>query len=471
MQKELDQLLEWNWYTQGVPCYPLYILSVAGMPSMHKGLGFSYRAIIGLYKDGYGEWNYSLADLESRGELVLQKLKKDPQYLEKTRKKYNQEHAQAEPVFEQAEANLDEATKKELVELLQKLWNANSLTVASSHLLESVSLRFEKDIRHLLKHKKSSNLNQEFSTLTTPTNASFVSEKEEALWKIKNAPATEKKKRVEQFIREFYWYHSSYAGNTPWTEKMVLEEAEQLSENRQTNFEQVKEQKKALFEKYRFSDHEKNLIAWTDYATAWQDDRKKKILRAIYCLAKVLKKTSEKFGIPEETLALFTGEELSFSALEEKTGLEKEAEKRKNGCASIDNEQGRFCFAVKDFAAARTKLHKAHHEPDTLGGTAASLGTATGPVKVCTTLESISKVQEGDILVASMTRPEYVSAMKKAAAVITDEGGITCHAAIVSRELGIPCIIGTKNATRVLKDGWIVQVKANHGQVIILEKK
>ena len=69
-----------------------------------------------------------------------------------------------------------------------------------------------------------------------------------------------------------------------------------------------------------------------------------------------------------------------------------------------------------------------------------------------------------------MTRPEYLPAMKKAAGFITDEGGITCHAAIVAREMRKPCVIGTKNATKVIKDGDLVEVKASHGQIIILEK-
>jgi pyruvate,water dikinase len=69
-----------------------------------------------------------------------------------------------------------------------------------------------------------------------------------------------------------------------------------------------------------------------------------------------------------------------------------------------------------------------------------------------------------------MTRPEYLPAMKKAAAFVTDEGGITCHAAIVAREMGKPCIIGTKVATKVLKNGDLVEVKGNHGVVLIKER-
>jgi phosphoenolpyruvate synthase/pyruvate phosphate dikinase len=67
---------------------------------------------------------------------------------------------------------------------------------------------------------------------------------------------------------------------------------------------------------------------------------------------------------------------------------------------------------------------------------------------------------QGNILVCPMTLPDYVPAMKKARAIITNEGGITCHAAIISRELKIPCIVGTKIATQVLKDGDRVEVDA-----------
>jgi len=72
-------------------------------------------------------------------------------------------------------------------------------------------------------------------------------------------------------------------------------------------------------------------------------------------------------------------------------------------------------------------------------------------------------------MVACMTKPEFVPAMKKAIAIITDEGGLTCHAAIISRELGIPCVIGTKVATKILKDGMEVEVDADKGIVKIIK--
>ena len=79
-------------------------------------------------------------------------------------------------------------------------------------------------------------------------------------------------------------------------------------------------------------------------------------------------------------------------------------------------------------------------------------------------------LRKGEIMVTGMTTPNAVSHVRRATAIITDEGGITCHAAIISRELKIPCIIGTKVATKVLKDGMIVEVDANKGIVKILKR-
>jgi len=77
----------------------------------------------------------------------------------------------------------------------------------------------------------------------------------------------------------------------------------------------------------------------------------------------------------------------------------------------------------------------------------------------------IFKVEPGDIIIAPMTSPDYVVGMRKAAAIVTDEGGITCHAAIVARELKVPCLVGTKKATKVFHDGDLVEVDATKGIV------
>lgn len=100
-----------------------------------------------------------------------------------------------------------------------------------------------------------------------------------------------------------------------------------------------------------------------------------------------------------------------------------------------------------------------------LEGLAASHGVAAGRVRLILDLKDLSKLEKGEVLVTKMTNPDMVVGMQKSAAIVTDEGGATCHAAIVSREMGIPCVVGTKKATSVLKEGGRVTVDGTNGKV------
>ncbi|SDQ54607.1 phosphoenolpyruvate synthase [Natronobacterium texcoconense] len=99
-------------------------------------------------------------------------------------------------------------------------------------------------------------------------------------------------------------------------------------------------------------------------------------------------------------------------------------------------------------------------------GLGSSPGTVSGAAKIVTKLDDLAKVGEGDIIVTEMTMPDMVPAMKRASGIITDEGGMTSHAAIVSRELGVPAIVGTTNATTVLEDGQVVTLDGEKGNVL-----
>ena len=105
-----------------------------------------------------------------------------------------------------------------------------------------------------------------------------------------------------------------------------------------------------------------------------------------------------------------------------------------------------------------------------LEGTSASPGIGTGEVKIIKNAKQIDRVKKGDVLVSAMTSPDFVPAMKRAVAIVTDAGGATSHAAIVSRELGIPCVVGTKEATKRLSDGIVVTVDGTRGNVYLGSK-
>ena len=98
-------------------------------------------------------------------------------------------------------------------------------------------------------------------------------------------------------------------------------------------------------------------------------------------------------------------------------------------------------------------------------GAPASPGLATGPVRIISSPKEIGKIATGDVMVAPQTNPDYVPAMKKASAIVTEKGGRTSHAAIVSRELGIPAVVGAENATRILKKEKIVTVNGATGEI------
>ena len=107
-----------------------------------------------------------------------------------------------------------------------------------------------------------------------------------------------------------------------------------------------------------------------------------------------------------------------------------------------------------------------------LKGQAAFLGKAKGVARIILTSDGKrAHFDEGDILVSINSNPNLMPLLKKCSAIVTDEGGITCHAAIISRELKKPCLIGTKIATQVLKDGDLVEVDADKGIVKIIKRK
>lgn len=135
----------------------------------------------------------------------------------------------------------------------------------------------------------------------------------------------------------------------------------------------------------------------------------------------------------------------------------------------IQQRENRFIISIKGSAVSfLDSFHViADDDTDVLKGQTAFPGKVTGRVKIVNSSADLNKILEGDILVSSRTSPELVPAMQKAAAIISELGGLLCHAAIVSREMKKPCIVGVKNATSFLRDNDLVAVDASNG---ILQK-
>jgi len=150
---------------------------------------------------------------------------------------------------------------------------------------------------------------------------------------------------------------------------------------------------------------------------------------------------------------------------------------------AVDNKrrvffvQTRPVTTLKDFSKDKStseevkEIKKAEDEISDkkiiLEGAAASPGIGWGKVVLIKSKKEINKVKQGDVLVTSMTTPDFVPAMKKVSAIVTDKGGLTSHAAIVSRELGVPCVVGTEIATKILKNGAVITVDGGKGKIYL----
>jgi len=207
------------------------------------------------------------------------------------------------------------------------------------------------------------------------------------------------------------------------------------------------------------------------YLRTWRTDV---IYRSGYRARNLFYEIARRAGYQDpEDVIYMTLEEVVQMAKTEATPLSiAELKRRKEGFVCV-TMHGRF--VVLSAKTHIQKLAKAIEEPleatKEIKGNAAFHGKVQGLAKIVIETRDMRKVKKGDVLIAVMTFPHFISAMEKAKAFVTDEGGILCHAAIVAREMRKPCIIGTKIATKVLKDGDLVEVDADKGVVKILEKR
>lgn len=174
-------------------------------------------------------------------------------------------------------------------------------------------------------------------------------------------------------------------------------------------------------------------------------------------VAEIGLKIEQHYGKPQDTEWAIQSGKIYFVQSRPITTLGKKSAEQSLESAPAEGKQPNTQPEKGDVEASKAEV--------LLKGAAASLGSAFGSVKIIHKPTEIDKVAEGDILVTEMTTPDYVPAMRKASAIITDVGGRTCHAAIVSRELGIPCVVGTGTATATLKTGQIVTVDGAKGLV------
>jgi phosphohistidine swiveling domain-containing protein len=214
----------------------------------------------------------------------------------------------------------------------------------------------------------------------------------------------------------------------------------------------------------KFNDEELKILEATKKYGELKEYRKNYLLLVLYRIYILMKEIASRLNTDVKYLHFMLAKE--FDTIFESYDENVPKERMKASILVSENGVSRVLLG-QEYLQYLEKLPKTEvlENIQELKGMPAFVGKAKGTVKIINSAKDAGKMQKGDILVSIATFPDLVPAMKKAAAIVTDEGGITCHAAIVSRELGIPCVIGTKFATKALKDGDIVEVDAHKGTI------
>jgi len=278
---------------------------------------------------------------------------------------------------------------------------------------------------------------------------------------------------ILSFLDKYKWLGYDYSGPVT-TYGEVLEDIKKRQANDQhTNQRNVS--RNDIIEGCGFDSSEKNIFDIFSQLTYVKDVRNSGDDFVHFCLIEHLfAEIGRRSGLSKEDIQFLSPEELEGLLNENKIYSKKYLdEKIKCYVATTVNKEGIKKYYVGNEAKKfLTALENKFDNSDVkkLKGTVACIGKVTAKVKIVSTFEELDKIKEGDILVTHMTSPRFMTAVRKVSAIITNEGGVTSHAAIISREFNIPCIVGTKNATRILHDGDWVEVDADKGIVRIIKK-
>jgi len=229
------------------------------------------------------------------------------------------------------------------------------------------------------------------------------------------------------------------------------------------------------------ADDEKKLAVWLQEIIKLRNRRKDAVSKALTTVYRIAQRMFKEADISENLILYCSCDEISRGI----NYLLKNKEKikiRPRGIAMlfyedkndfVEFEYGKYDEIkrqLEKYYSDRRFFKKSDRSLNGIKGQIACSGQAKGKVRIVFDPAKVKNFTKGEILAVSMTRPEFTALIKKASAIITDEGGITCHAAIISRELNIPCIIGTRVATKILKDGDLVEVDADKGEVKIIKR-
>lgn len=323
-----------------------------------------------------------------------------------------------------------------------------------------------------------------FVLFTTPSKKTIVAKEREEFLKIyakhkSNLKKTNSKLMAELTRHQARWRHMGYiyVGNTPpFSVKYYFEQLIELKRSKVNPIAILRKEKQQLRDaKYRQAALHKKLKINPQHRKLFQTAND-------FALTKLIRRHAQLLDLYllHKTLLTEIAKRLKLERYEVQFMLKDEVRKalttgkadkrllqiRLRECVLYTEKNFETVYVGREAKRITDKLkNMIDTKISELTGQTAQPGYAKGLAKIIIRAKDMKKMNQGDILLSIATDPDIVPAMKKAAAIVTEQGGITSHAAIVSRELGIPCVIGTKIATKIFKDGDLVEVDANRGIV------
>jgi len=384
-------------------------------------------------------WYYGKAELEEGGNLALESWQ-DPKLFE---------YIKGE--FRKREDNLVESGKRSFEDFC-KAYEEYMPTLALVYVIDKpVEIALRKALSKKISQKEVDEL---MGKLNIPLQDNTHKQEEYDLVTSTN---------LAEHVKKYEWLYARYGEKRVYT---IEEAQEKLKEINKSEFlKKWKEDKLEIEKAIKYAKElvgkEAYLVDIFQYIIYYRTHRTDTMNKAAFFAIPLFNKTAAEYGITYEQLMHCT----SFEVLQKQIPSKEILNQRIKDCSLLLDNGKVSCLTGKESLKLIEFFKEEVVNVKEFKGQVACKGNVKGEVKVVRNKQDFEKIVNGDILVTSMTTPEMMPLLKKASAFVTDEGGLTCHAAIISREMNKPCIIGTKIATKVLKDGDMVEVDADKGIV------
>lgn len=433
---------EWFRWEREAAIHLLYPTLEGSMKPLEEFSGYGFPATILIFKNGIVTWCVKNTEFYGLGAKLLKIYKDENKEIEMVDEAGKRLEALKKIEAEIENVNIADLTNEQLTNLYNKLHDAFINYYGIGAVQEPLAMQAEEELREI------SNLSHDqIAHLVAPDKRSFAQEADNYLLETKD---------IEKFIEKYYWIDNNYSQTKVLSKEDVKKRLSsikpvQLASQNSNNTELDKESKR--------------LVRLLKNFASYQDERKRNILVHLHHLEILLQEIGKRADIslsamrdtfPQEVKDILDGritEEFIY--------------KRREKCFVVWKEKAEKPeILIGDEAKEWEEiLTSKFNNMQIIKGNCASKGKVTGKVRILLNASENYKLEKGEVLVTFMTSPDFMSAVRRCSAIVTNLGGITSHAAIISRELGIPCIVGTKNATKVLKTGDRVEVDANNGIV------